>query len=298
MGEEPRTTQAAGDDHPSAALCCQVWGVLNVTPDSFSDGGRYLDPDAACEQARRMLEEGADVVDVGGESSRPPGKTYGAGAERVPAYEELKRVLPVVERLSAMGARISVDTVKWEVAEQVVQAGAHIINDISGGRDVRLLEVVAKARVELVLMHNRGRGERSGDNVRYGDVVSDVRAELLGAVERACEAGVARERVWIDPGLGFAKTAAQSTALLAHTDTFVQTGLKVLVGASRKSFLGEAAPLPDGTPPAPDERLSASTAAVAHAAGAGCHAVRVHDVKESHQALGLARALAAAKGAR
>ncbi|HEX6243896.1 MAG TPA: dihydropteroate synthase [Polyangiales bacterium] len=269
--------------------------MLNVTPDSFSDGGSYADAAGAVAAALRMRELGADVIDVGGESTRPRGKTYGDAIEPVPLAEELRRVLPVVEALVARGVSVSVDTTKPEVARQACRAGASIINDVSCGGSAELLAVVAEARAQLVLMHNRGQGERRGANILYDDVTRDVLDELTRAVERAVQAGVARERIWIDPGIGFAKTASQSLTLLARTDALVQTGLRVLVGPSRKSFIAEVAKLPGGEPPGPLERLGGTSACVAVAVLLGAHAVRVHDIAEMRQATLLASALRGAR---
>ncbi|MET0342081.1 MAG: dihydropteroate synthase [Polyangiales bacterium] len=254
-----------------------MWGVLNVTPDSFSDGGAYLAVDAALHHAARLLREGAHVIDVGGESSRPPGTTYGA-PPLVSESEELRRVIPVIEGLRALGARVSVDTVKARVAERAIRAGAAILNDVSCGRSEALLAVAAASGCELVLMHNRGRGERSPANVKYGDVVREVRDELMAAVDRAITAGCAPERVWIDPGLGFAKTAAQSARLVAHTEVLVATGHRVLMGPSRKSFIAELAPLATGEAASPQQRLGGTAAAITVSVLQGAHAVRVHDV--------------------
>jgi dihydropteroate synthase len=276
---------------PLAEAACEVWGVLNVTPDSFSDGGAFLAVEAALLQAVRLLREGAHVLDIGGESSRPPGSTYGQ-VPVVSEVEELQRVLPVIEGLRAYGARISIDTVKPKVAELAVRAGAAIINDVSCGRSEALLRVAAESGVELVLMHNRGRGERSAQNVRYGDVAREVRDELMAAVDRAVSFGVQAEQVWVDPGIGFAKTAAQSAALLGRTDLLVATGHRVLVGASRKSFIGELAPLASGAVPDPGQRLGGSAAAMAIAVYLGAHAVRVHDVLELRQAAEVAAQIA------
>jgi dihydropteroate synthase len=266
----------------------EVWGVLNVTPDSFSDGGVFLDRGAAFAQAELLVREGADVVDVGGESSRPPGSTYGKGAAPVSAFEELRRILPVIERLRSLGMRVSVDTVKADVAREAIAAGAAIINDVSCGADAGLLQVVAAAGCELVLMHNRGRGERRGGNVEYGSLVQDVRRELSAAVDRAVALGVARDNIWLDPGLGFAKTADQSLALLRHTAALVESGHRILIGASRKSFLAEWSRAADGSLAAPAERLPASLAAATIAVWQGAHAVRVHDVAATRQAVQLA----------
>jgi dihydropteroate synthase len=272
----------------------ELWGVLNVTPDSFSDGGRFLAVEAALAHAERMRAEGADVLDVGGESSRPPGRTYGSGASEVGAEEECARVLPVIEALARRGCRVSIDTVKAEVAAAAVRAGAAIINDVSCGRDSALLRVAAEHGSELVLMHNRGRGERSGANVAYVNVVADVREELLQAVERARQAGVRPEAIWLDPGVGFAKTAAQSAALVAATPSFVATGHRVLVGPSRKSFLAELTVPAGGASAEPGERLGGTAAAVTMAVIGGARAVRVHDVRDMHQAVRLTEVMLAA----
>jgi dihydropteroate synthase len=270
----------------------QVWAVVNVTPDSFSDGGRHYGRDAALAGARSLLAEGADVLDVGGESSRPAGSVYGEGAAPVSQDEELARVVPVVEALTReLEARVSVDTVKPEVARRALRAGASIVNDVSGGADPELLRVVGDSEAELVLMHNRRRGEVDEVNTRYRDVVWDVMDELGEAVARAEQAGVARERVWLDPGLGFAKTPGQSAELLARTDELLGLGQRLLVGASRKSFLGVLAPNADGQRPSSTQRLGASIAASLLAVQAGAHAVRVHDVGPVRQAVRFVHAL-------
>ncbi len=268
---------------------CEVWGVLNVTPDSFSDGGLHDELPRALAHARRMIAEGADVIDVGGESSRPPGSTYGAGAARVSIEEELRRVVPVVEALAGE-ARISVDTVKAEVARAALEAGASIVNDVSCGASAELLDVVAAKGAQLVLMHSRDGGRVDAATTAYADLVADVLGELEAAVERAVARGVDRARIWIDPGIGFAKSAAQSLSLLGNLDAFVRTGYPVLVGASRKSFLARAG-AGGGGEPAPTERLGASVAAMTVAVLAGARAVRVHDVFESVQAARLAEAM-------
>jgi dihydropteroate synthase len=247
----------------------ELWGVLNVTPDSFSDGGRYLDARAAIEHGRRLLAEGADVLDVGGESSRPAGQTYGQGFENVPAPEEIRRVVPVIEVLAGeLRARVSIDTVKPELAEAAAAAGA-----------------------EYVIMHNRGRGEVQAPNTNYEDVTGDVLCELLAAAERVERAGVPSASVWLDPGLGFAKTARQSAELLSSLGRFQKTGYRVLVGPSRKSFIAELAPTPSGARPSADERLGGTAVAVAACVAANVDAVRVHDVHAMRQAVAVAEAL-------
>jgi dihydropteroate synthase len=246
------------------------------------------------EAALCMVELGASVIDVGGESSRPRGKTYGDGAVSVPLEEELARVMPVLKQLVLRGVAVSIDTTKAEVARQACEAGARIVNDVGCGRDRALLEAVAASGAELVLMHNRGQGERRGSNIEYRDVVQEVLAELGQAVARAVALGVARERIWIDPGIGFAKTAAQSLTLLARTDALVASGQRVLVGPSRKSFIAELSKLPSGIAPGPLERLGGTAACVAIAVLQGAHAVRVHDVAEMRQAALLAAAVRSA----
>lgn len=283
--------------HPGDEWRCAVWGVLNVTPDSFSDGGRFLDPARAVAHGLRMVEGGADVVDVGGESSRPAGKTYGSGHARVPADEERRRVEPVVRALVDAGVPVSVDTVKADVARAACDAGARWLNVVAAVPDRALLEVARDAGVELVLMHNRGRGEVAPPHTDYGDLVADVVRELRASVARAVDVGVPTERIWIDPGLGFAKTATQSLRLLGETAALVATGHPVLVGASRKSFLAAADECAGGPRPGPDERLGGSVAAVALAVAAGARAVRVHDVAESRQAVHVAQAALRGRGA-
>jgi dihydropteroate synthase len=244
-----------------------VMGVLNVTPDSFSDGGRYLDPEAAIRHGLRLVEEGADMVDVGGESTRP-------GAEPVAEAEERRRVVPVVEAL-APHVRVSIDTRKRAVAEAAVAAGATLVNDVSAS----LHEVAAAAGpgVGWVAMHMRGDPRTMQADPRYDDVVAEVRDHLVERAAAAHHAGV--DEVWVDPGIGFGKTAAHNLALLRHLDRLVATGLPVLVGTSRKSFLGR---LTGGAPV--DDRFEASLATATWAMAAGAGMVRVHDVAATVQA--------------
>lgn len=278
-----------GDHRPEARArvratrAVEIWAILNVTPDSFSDGGRYLALDAALARAKVMLAEGADVVDVGGASSRPRGATYGDGAAAVPVDVELGRVVPVVEILAReLGARVSVDTRSGTVAEAALAAGACIVNDVSMGADETLLQAVAAKNAALVLMHTRGSGEVSGATTHYADVARDVSRELATAIARARALGV--REVWADPGLGFAKTATQSAELLARLPVLAELGVPLLVGASRKAFLGALAAR-RGEVPAPAERLPASLVAAVAATQGGAAAVRVHDVRETRQAL-------------
>ena len=265
-----------------------VIGVLNVTPDSFSDGGRFIDLDDAVAQGCRLANEGADLVDVGGESTRP-------GAERVAAAEEERRVVPVVEALVANGIRVSIDTYRAVIAERALAAGASVVNDVSGGlADPDMAAVVRAAECPWILMHWRGHSRRMQDLAHYADVVDDVRRELAERVEAANQAGISADRIVIDPGLGFAKTAAHNWALLAHLDVLVGLGLPVLIGASRKSFLGRVLADPAGTPRPVDEREAATVALTAYAAAQGAWGVRVHDVRANVDA---ARTIAAVREA-
>jgi len=245
-------------------------GVLNVTPDSFSDGGMYLDQDRAIARGIEMIGEGADVIDVGGESTRP-------GAGPVPVEVELRRVLPVVEELSRH-ARVSVDTMKPEVAEAAVSAGATLVNDVSS----TLWPVAAAAGVGWVAMHMRGTPATMQDDPRYGDVVGEVGSHLVDRARAASDAGV--EEVWIDPGIGFGKTTRHNLLLLRHVDALVNSGFPVLVGTSRKGFLGHLAAGPAGEPVPTSERMAGSIATATWAMLEGAGMVRVHDVAATVQA--------------
>jgi dihydropteroate synthase len=250
-----------------------VIGVLNVTPDSFSDGGRFTSLDDAVAHGCRLADDGADLVDVGGESTRP-------GADRVEAAEEERRVIPVIEALVANGVRVSIDTYRAVVAERALAAGASVVNDVSGGLgDPDMAAVVRAAGCPWILMHWRGHSRRMQDLAHYVDVVDDVRRELAERIEAANQAGISSDRIVIDPGLGFAKTAEHNWALLAHLDVLVGLGLPVLIGASRKSFLGRVLADPAGTPRPVDEREAATVALTAYAAAQGAWGVRVHDVR-------------------
>lgn len=267
---------------------CLVMGVVNVTPDSFSDGGSFLEPDAAIRHGLSLLAAGADLVDVGGESTRP-------GAARVPAEDERRRVLPVVRALAAAGAVVSVDTMRAAVAAEALAAGAALVNDVSGGlADPALPALMAEAGVPYVVMHWRGHSADMAARASYADVVGDVRAELAARLDGVLAAGVAAEQVVLDPGLGFAKTPAHSWALLAHLDALHELGRPLLVGASRKGFLGRALAGPDGAPRPPAGRDAATVAVSALAAAAGAWCVRVHDVRGSLDAVRVAAALSGA----
>jgi dihydropteroate synthase len=257
-------------------------GVLNVTPDSFSDGGDFLDHDRAATHAAAMLDEGARIVDVGGESTRP-------GSERVTPEEEARRVLPVVERILAErpGAIVSIDTYRAGIAEAALEAGARVINDVSALRgDPRMAGVVADARCPVILMHMLGEPKTMQQNPRYGDVVREVREFLAKRAEHAVAAGVEEDRIILDPGIGFGKTLEHNLALLNHLDSIVELGFPVLVGASRKSFLGRITGVEEAR-----ERLFATVATTVLAYERGATLFRVHDVRANREALDVARAV-------
>ncbi len=254
-------------------------GILNVTPDSFSDGGRFPTMEAAVAQGRAMSGAGADLVDVGGESTRP-------GAARVHAAEERRRVLPVVAALSRAGVAVSVDTTRATVAEAAIEAGAVMVNDVSGGTaDAAMARVVADSGVRWVLMHRRGASSDMYGRAHYRSVVAEVATELDQRVEAAVRAGVDPGRLILDPGLGFAKHAAHNWTVLAHLECIVALGLPVLVGASRKTFLGALLADGDGAPRPVAGRDSATLATTVLAAQAGAWGVRVHEVATSVDAV-------------
>ncbi|WP_155771892.1 dihydropteroate synthase [Mycobacterium asiaticum] len=254
----------------------QVMGVLNVTDDSFSDGGRYLDADDAVQHGLALAAEGADIVDVGGESTRP-------GAARVAPDVEAARVVPVIKALAAHHITVSIDTMHAQVARAALENGAQLVNDVSGGRaDPAMAPLLAEARVPWVLMHWRPVSVDNPHRVpHYRDVVADVRADLLASVEDAVAAGVDSDKLLIDPGLGFAKTGQHNWALLRALPELVATGFPVLIGASRKRFLGTLLAGADGTPRAADGRETATAVISALAALHGAWGVRVHDVRAS-----------------
>jgi dihydropteroate synthase len=269
---------------------CVVMGVLNVTPDSFSDGGCFADAASAIAHGLEMHAAGPDYVDVGGESTRP-------GADRVDAEEECGRVLPVIRELTAAGVPTSVDTTRAEVAEAAIAAGATLVNDVSGGlADKNMAELVAEVGVPWVLMHWRGHSREMYAAARYGDVVTEVCAELTARVEDVVAAGVAPEQLVLDPGLGFAKRAEHNWALLARLDRLVALGLPVLVGASRKTFLGRLLAAPDGTVRPAEQRDDATLATTVMAAQAGVWGVRVHDAAASVDAVRTVDAVRAVRG--
>jgi dihydropteroate synthase len=258
----------------------QVIGVVNVTDDSFSDGGRFLDADRAVEQGLALAAEGASIVDVGGESTRP-------GAVRVDPRVETARVVPVVKELASQGITVSVDTMHAGVARAALENGAAMVNDVSGGRaDEAMAELLVEAGVPWVLMHWRSvAGDRPHQVPPYRDVVAEVRAELLACVDDAVAAGVDPAKLIIDPGLGFAKSGQDNWALLHALPELVDTGIPVLVGASRKRFLGSLLAGPGGAVRPPDGRETATAVVSALAAVHGAWGVRVHDVRASADAV-------------
>lgn len=259
-----------------------VMGVVNVTPDSFSDGGRHADLDAALAHARGLIAAGADWLDVGGESTRP-------GADPVPEAEEIARVVPLIKALAAEGgAPISIDTLKPAVARAAVAAGARMWNDVSALTwSPDSPAVAAELGVPVVLMHMRGDPRTMQRHPRYDDVLAEVRAYLLGRAEAAMAAGVAREAIWLDPGVGFGKALSHNLALLARLDRLCALGFPVLLGVSRKSFVRKI----DPTAQDPGDRLGGSLAAALAGSRSGAAMVRVHDVRETVQALAVQAAI-------
>ena len=270
---------------------CLVMGVVNVTPDSFSDGGKWYGADAAVRHGLELVEQGADIVDVGGESTRP-------GAQRVPAEEELRRVMPVIKELVKAGVVVSVDTMRASVAEAALEAGVSLVNDVSGGlADPYMPRLVAKASVPYVVMHWRGHSHDMNSRAIYTDVVREVREELARRIDAVTHEGVDPSLIILDPGLGFSKLNDHNWALLAHLDEISRIGgrvFPVLVGASRKRFLGKLLAAPDGTPRPFAESDDASVAVAALAAAAGAWCVRVHYVPPSADAVRIAAAFRAA----
>jgi dihydropteroate synthase len=256
-----------------------VMGVLNVTPDSFSDGGRFLDPASALEQASRMIAEGTDILDIGAESTRP----YG-GAVAVPSDEEIRRLAPVLPAAVALGVPVSIDTMKATVAEWALAAGAAIVNDVWGlQRDSGLARVVAVHQVPVIVMHNRDAADPAID------ILADISAFFSRSLEIARRAGIAREKIVLDPGIGFGKTAEQSLTAIACIGELKSFGLPLLVGASRKRFIDKVSPAP------PDQRLGGSIAAHVLAILGGAAIIRTHDVAETVQALRVAAAIRSAR---
>jgi dihydropteroate synthase len=256
-----------------------VMGVLNVTPDSFSDGGRFLDPASALEQASRMIAEGTDILDIGAESTRPYGDAVAVSSD-----EEIRRLTPVLPAAVAMGVPVSIDTMKVAVAEWALAAGAAIVNDVWGlQRDSGLARVVAVHQVPVIVMHNRDAADPAID------ILADISAFFSRSLEIARRAGIAREKIVLDPGIGFGKTAEQSLTAIACIGEFKSFGLPLLVGASRKRFIDKVSPAP------PDQRLGGSIAAHVLAVAGGAAIIRTHDVAETVQALRVAAAIRSAR---
>ena len=252
----------------------RIMGILNVTPDSFADGGRFLEPQAAIYHALEMVEDGADLVDIGGESTRP-------GSDPVGAFEEWQRIGPVLEGLAGkVDVPISVDTRKPEVAERAIRAGASVVNDVSGLRDPKMIRIVSRERVGVVVMHMLGEPKTMQAEPRYADVVGEVRAHLDRIVRAARYAGVPSDAIALDPGIGFGKAADDSLELLRRLDVLVELGYPVVVGVSRKSFLARI-----GAGETPEERLGGSLAAAAWAVLRGAHVIRAHDVADTVRAM-------------
>jgi dihydropteroate synthase len=275
VSNSPRATASGALARLLAAGRPIVMGILNVTPDSFSDGGRFLDPDAAIAHARRMAAEGADIIDVGAESTRP----YGT-ATPVALSEEARRLEPVLAAVAGLGLPVSIDTMKAQVAAAALAAGASIVNDIWGlQRDPEMAGVVARNAVPVIVMHNR----------ESADPAIDIMADIVSFFERslaiAARAGIARDLIVLDPGIGFGKTQEQSITTLARLDQLKAFGLPLLVGASRKRFIDKVSPAP------PDRRLGGSLAAHLDAVARGAHIIRAHDVAETVQALAVAAAI-------
>ena len=247
-----------------------VMGILNVTPDSFADGGRHNDFDAAVKRGLEMIAEGVDIIDIGGESTKP-------GAERVPETEELARVIPVIEALAKHGATMSIDTMRASTAKAAIEAGAQLINDVSGGlADELMLATAAQLNVPYIAMHWRGHSKDMNSRAVYGDVVTDVISELQERISAALDAGISQNNLIIDPGIGFAKDVHHNWEIIDSIDQFVAMGYPVLVGASRKRFLGGDNP---------DQRENATIALTKRLSGSGIWGVRVHSVKPHKEVL-------------
>ena len=260
-----------------------LMGILNVTPDSFSDGGQYDNPEAALNHARRMLDEGVDIIDIGGESTRP-------GAGRVPPDEQIKRVVPIIKQLQQEippGIPLSIDTTSTVVAGAALDNGASIINDVSAGRnDPRMFKLIAAAKVPCILMHMQGTPDMMQDNPQYDDVVVEIKSFLLERAAAAQKVGVSKENIVIDPGIGFGKSKQDNLDIIMNLDSFTGSGYPVLLGASRKRFMGSICHIESYS-----ELVGASCATTALGVFAGVGIFRVHDVKENRQALDVAYAL-------
>ena len=247
-----------------------VMDILNVTPDSFADGGRHNEFDAAVKRGLEMIAEGVDIIDIGGESTRP-------GADRVSEEEEIARTIPVINELAKHGVTMSIDTMRASTAEAAIKAGASMINDVSGGlSDSNMLQTAARLQVPYIAMHWRGQSKDMNSKAVYGDVVNDVLAELNERIEAALDAGITKDKLIIDPGIGFAKDAEHNWAIVDSIDRFVALGYPVLIGASRKRFLGGDSP---------DEREAATIELTKRLGTTGIWAVRVHSVKPHKEVL-------------
>ena len=258
----------------------RVMGVLNVTPDSFSDGGHWIEPERAVERGLAMAEQGADILDLGAESTRPGGGVYGDGGGGVSVTEELDRLLPVLEALrSEVDLPISVDSRKGQVARQALEAGADLVNDVGGLADPDLVDAVASHGCPVIAMHSRGDLATMQRDIRFADVTREVKDELASQLERAASAGVRRRQIILDPGIGFGKTTRHNLTLLRQLDQLHDLGRPILVGASRKSFISKVHAAP------PEARLGGSLAAAAWAASLGASILRVHDIVETVQFL-------------
>lgn len=254
----------------------RLLGIVNVTPDSFSDGGRFFDPEAAIAHGQKLAADGADMLDIGGESTRP-------GSHGTPAAEQLRRVLPVIEGLKGLGLPLSIDTRDAIVMREAVAAGATIVNDVTGlTYDPAALATVAATDASVILCHSLGEPATMQQDPRYGDVVTEVRDALADLVARAEAVGIGRQRIAIDPGIGFGKTEAHNLSLLRQLDAFAALGLPVLIGVSRKGFIGRITGVE-----AADRRVAGSVAAALWAAAHGARILRVHDVAETRQALAI-----------
>lgn len=256
-----------------------LMGVLNVTPDSFSDGGEFVQTDIAVNHALEMVEQGADVIDVGGESTRP-------GAASVSEEEELRRVIPVVSRLAAQSIRVSIDTSKPAVARAALEAGAETVNDVTGLSDPAMLDLCVAERCSVCIMHMQGEPRTMQSAPVYCDVVQEVLSFLLDRASQAEALGLPKERIWIDPGIGFGKTVDHNLRLLNHLAVFVESGHPVLIGVSRKSFIGKIAGAEN-----PKDRVGGSIAAQVLAQAVGIAAIRAHDIREARQAIDVADAI-------
>lgn len=266
--EEDRYIWRVGPNSLDCSARTLVMGIVNVTPDSFSDGGRFFDPEVAVSRAIEMAHDGADIIDIGGESTRP-------GSDPVSVEDEQQRVAPVIKRLAAeLDVPISVDTRKHEVAEAAVDVGATIVNDVTAGSDLDMFQLVRETGVGMVLMHMKGEPKTMQESPRYDDVVREVHDYLDSRMKAAVDAGIEWDRLCIDPGLGFGKTTDHSLRLMKETEALLDLGRPVLVGPSRKSFVGDVLRTEIG------ERLEGTAGAVAYMVAKGAHIVRVHDVKE------------------